>query len=64
MIHSLWDLFFVGNGLEPQVRVRPVGSALPVADAAEPTVVQRSTIDAGVHAKERVGHRKPDTGTI
>ena len=67
---KIWDtptgypIFFMSFGLEPQVRVWPVGSALPVADAAEPTVVQRSTIDAGVHAKERVGHRKPDTGTL
>ena len=31
MIHSLWDLFFVPVGLEPQVRVWGARGALPVA---------------------------------
>lgn len=34
-----------------------------VADEAGVLSVLRSTIDAGVHAKERVGHRKRNSGT-
>ena len=36
---------FVGNGLEPQVRVRGARGALPGADAAGRAVVQRSADD-------------------
>ena len=32
MIHSLWDLFFVPVGLEPQVRVRGATRPPPVAE--------------------------------
>jgi hypothetical protein len=52
-------LFCLPVGLEPQVRVWPSRPALPVADAAGRLVVPRSTIDAALVGKERVGHRKP-----
>ena len=63
MIHSLWDLFFVPVGLEPQVRVWGARGALPVADEATRASgrgrqMPRSAVDAG-----RCRAPQQDTGT-
>jgi len=47
--------------LAKPVRIWPIGSAPPVADEAEPMVVQRSANEEGARADEGAGDRKPDS---
>ena len=64
MYHSLWDLFFVPVGLEPQVRVWGAREALLVADEA--TRASGSGRCATQPRRGQGAHRAPqqDTGTI
>ena len=66
MIHSLWDLFFVGSGLEPIAVELSGGQFLPPVQTLVATSIfchrQKMQIESG-HRDRITGHRDRTPGT-